>query len=240
MTVAEVNRAQPNRTVAWLVHLYTACGAVVALFAMLAISAERYREAFLWMIVATLIDATDGVLARYARVKEALPAVNGAKLDDIVDYLTFVFVPVLLVYDARLLPQSWGAAVASIVLLSSAYGFVASDAKTDDHFFTGFPSYWNVVALYLYAFGFPQLVNAVVLLLLSALVFVRVGYIYPSRTPALRRVTLALAISWGAMVIAMVLALPRPPRVLMWTSLLFPLYYTAASLALHVRRARTV
>ena len=87
------------------------------------------------------VDATDGLLARKARVKERLPAFDGARLDDVVDYLTFVFLPVLFLYRSGALPDGWGGAVASVVLLSSAYGFAsANDAKTNDHFFTGFPS----------------------------------------------------------------------------------------------------
>ena len=92
------------------------------------------------MFVATLVDATDGVLARRARVKEVLPAVDGARIDDIVDYLTFVFLPMLLLEAAGGLYASAVDPVAAIVLLSSMYGFVAPDAKTSDHFFTGFPS----------------------------------------------------------------------------------------------------
>ncbi len=232
--------AQLNRALAWLVHLYTASGAVAAFFAAAAVVEGRYRAAFLWMFAATAVDATDGVLARLARVKQALPLFDGARLDDIVDYLTFVFVPVLLLSHAGLLPGSWGAAVASVVLLSSAYGFVAADAKTDDHFFTGFPSYWNVVALYLYAFRFGPFVNAAVLLVLSALVFVRIGYIYPSRTPGLRALTLPLSILWAAVLLVIVLSLPEVSRTLLFASLLFPIYYTAASLRLHVRRSRRV
>ncbi len=231
--------AQPNRALAWLVHLYTASGAVMAFLAMAAVLDGRFRTAFLWLVASTLVDASDGVLARLARVKDVLPGFDGARLDDIVDYLTFVFVPVALVHRAGLLPEGWGLAVASIVLLSSAYGFVAPDAKSADHFFTGFPSYWNIVALYLYAFGFGPVTNAVVLLVFSALVFVRIGYIYPTRTTTLRALTLTLAIVWGVSLLVIVLALPQPPRAVVTLSLLFPLYYFVASLALHARRPGT-
>ena len=88
--------------------------------------------------------------------------------------------------------------MASVVLLSSAYGFASTDAKTSDHFFTGFPSYWNIVALYLYVADLSPRVNAMILLVLSALVFVRIGYVYPSRTPVLRGLTVALGVVWGA------------------------------------------
>ena len=96
------------------------------------------------------------------RVKERLPGYDGARLDDIVDYLTYVFVPVLLLWKAGLLPPGWEMEVGTVVLLASAYGFGQTDAKvvTTDHFFTGFPSYWNIVALYLYVLRLPPVVNA--------------------------------------------------------------------------------
>src|SRR5688500_8704120 len=173
----------PNLWAAWLVHIYTASGALCAFFGALAVFSSRYRDAFLLMALATLIDSTDGVLARAAAVKEVLPRFDGARLDDIVDYLTFVFLPALLLYHSGALPREWAPIVVSCMLLSSAYGFASSDAKTDDHFFTGFPSYWNIVALYLHAAKVPPAINAVILVVLSALVFVRIGYVYPSRTP---------------------------------------------------------
>src|SRR5258705_379745 len=116
-------RTGSNVARAWLVHAYTALGALAAFFGTAAVFDGRYRESFLYMIAATTIDATDGLFARSARVKEVLPGFDGARLDDIVDYLTFVFLPILLLYHAGYLPAGWGGAVASVVLLSSAYGF---------------------------------------------------------------------------------------------------------------------
>jgi phosphatidylcholine synthase len=124
------------------------------------------------------------------------------------------------------------------VLLSSAYGFAAGDAKTDDHFFTGFPSYWNIVALYLFAAGMSPSANGLVLLALSAMVFVRIGYVYPSRMPVLRVLTIVLGAVWGVMAIAMILMLPDVPRALLAGSLFYPVYYIVLSFALHSRRVR--
>jgi phosphatidylcholine synthase len=221
---------------AWLVHLYTASGAVAAFLGVLAVFDGRFRDAFLWMAAATFVDATDGWLARQARVKDRIPQIDGGRLDDIVDYLTFVFLPMLLLYRSGVLPPGWGVPVSSVVLLSSAYGFARADAKAADHFFTGFPSYWNVVALYLFVAALPPSVNALVLLAFSALVFVPIGYVYPSRTPALRRLTLGLGVIWGVLVLAMILTLPEVPRLLFLASLIFPFYYFALSLVLHQRR----
>jgi phosphatidylcholine synthase len=225
-----------NLFMAWLVHLYTAAGVLAGFFGMAAVLAGNYRSAFLSMVLAVLIDATDGALARLFRVKERLPGFDGARLDDIVDYVTFVVLPTLLLFVSGALPEGWGALVASVVLISSLYGFVAPDAKTADHFFTGFPSYWNIVALYLHIFDFDPRVNAIVLLVLSAMVFWRIRYVYPSRTPVLRTLTIALGAVWGLIVIAMILLLPTVPAWLVTASLVFPVYYALLSLALNTRR----
>jgi len=221
---------------AWLVHLYTASGALAAFFGTLAVFDADYREALLWMAAATAVDATDGLLARKARVRERLPAFDGARLDDVVDYLTFVFLPVLFLYESGALPDGWGGGIASVVLLSSAYGFAADDAKTTDHFFTGFPSYWNIVALYLHVAALPPAWNAMILLALSALVFWRIGYVYPSRTPTLQALTIGLGVCWGVIAVAMILRVPRVPPPLFALSFVFPVYYAVLSFVLHVRR----
>ena len=243
MSIAQpllTQRRASNLWAAWLVHIYTASGALCAFFGTLAVFSSRYRDAFLLMVLATFLDATDGVLARAAAVKEVLPGFDGARLDDIVDYLTFVFLPALLLYHSGALPSGWGALVASCILLSSAYGFASGDAKTDDHFFTGFPSYWNIVALYLYAAKVPPAINAVILIGLTALVFVRIGYVYPTRTPTLRTLTLVLGSIWALLMIAVIYTLPDVPGALLAASLFFPAYYIVLSLVLQMRRARAL
>jgi phosphatidylcholine synthase len=224
------------RSRAWLVHTYTATGAVLAFLAAWAVVHGNDRLALAAMFAATIVDATDGVLARRARVKEVLPDVDGARIDDIVDYLTFVFVPMLLLEASGGLNQSVEFPVIALVLLSSMYGFVAPDAKSSDHFFTGFPSYWNIVVMYLLLFRVPPAANAVVLVVLSALIFVRIGYVYPSRTPALRSLTLLLGSVWTLLVGAIIWMWPSPPGWIPIASIVFPVYYIVLSLVLHARR----
>ena len=229
-----LNGKRPS--LAWAVHFYTATGAVLAFLATLATFEDRFRAAFVLLIASTFVDATDGLLARWARVKELTPGFDGARLDDIVDYLTFVFVPLLILYRAGHLPEGWGLAVCAAVLLSSGYGFASLDAKTNDYFFTGFPSYWNIVALYIHAARTPPVFNGVLLLVLVALVFVRIGWIYPSRTPVLMGLTNVLAAIWAVMMLAVTYLLPDVPRALVIGSLFFPVYYIVISLWLNARR----
>jgi phosphatidylcholine synthase len=194
-----------------------------------------YRTAFFWLAMQIVVDAVDGVVARAARVSERLPWFDGAKLDDIIDYLTYVFIPALFVWRALLVPAEWTMPVVAAMLLSSAYGFNRDDAKTEDHFFTGFPSYWNIVVFYLLIAGWPKWVNAAVLLVLAVLVFVPIRYIYPSRTPVFRWQVNVLAAIWGVMMATMLWQYPRVSRALFWASLFFPVFYLLLSLALHRR-----
>lgn len=218
------------------VHAYTASGAILAFLGLRAVVAHDYRAAFGAMFAATLVDATDGMLARAVRVKDALPNVDGAKIDDIVDYITFVFLPLFLLDTAGGLPARLALPVVGVVLLSSAYGFAALDAKSADHFFTGFPSYWNIVVFYAMALRWSPGVNAAVLLVLSGLIFVRTGYVYPSRMPVLRTLTAALVAIWAAMLGWIIWRWPSAPHAFVIGSLAFPVYYFVLSAVLHVRR----
>jgi len=224
---------------AWLVHLYTALGAVVGFFALLRIEQADFKSALLLMALAIVIDATDGALARAARVKEVLPWFDGDSLDHLVDYFNYVIVPCLFLLRADLLPAPDALWLAVLPLLASAYGFSRRDAKTADHFFLGFPSYWNVVAFYFYALKTPPWLNAFIILGLSLLIFVPIKYIYPSRSPRFRFQTNALGALWGLVVLYVIVQLPQPSRRLAFASLLFPAYYTALSLWLEYRRVLT-
>jgi phosphatidylcholine synthase len=233
--------SQPSRVelfAAGVVHAYTASGAVLAFIGIRAVFLQNERDAFIAMLVATVIDATDGELARLARVKAVLPTIDGALIDNIVDYLTFVVLPMLLIFQTGGLPAGLGLAITGLVLVTSAFGFAATDAKTPDHFFTGFPSYWNVVVLYLYVFGTPAVFNAIVLVVLSAMIFVRVRYVYPSRTPRLRLLTVTLGWAWAAALALLIWQLPLPSRWLAIVSLAFPVYYTVLSFALNAGAGR--
>lgn len=219
----------------WVAHAYTASGAVIALLATGVTFAHNFRAAFIYLIVATFIDATDGVLARALKVKERLPHYDGARLDDIVDYLTYVFVPVLIVWQAELVPVPFP--VCAAMLLSSAYGFGQADAKvkSTDHFFTGFPSYWNIVVVFLYVWQLAPIVNATILVVLAVLVFVPIRYVYPSRTTTLKVPTLVLGACWAMILTWMVWRLPATDGPWIALSAVFPVYYVALSLWLHSR-----
>lgn len=222
---------------AWLVHAYTASGIVLAFLAARAFIEFDYRTGFFWLLVQVFIDATDGLLARRMRVRERIPWFNGAKLDDITDYLTYVFVPALFVWRGALVPNDWVLPVVAAILIASAYGFNCTDAKTADHFFTGFPSYWNVVTFYLLVARWPSLVNAAILVVFAVLVFVPIRYVYPSRTPAYSVVTNVAGVVWAGLMMLMLFQYPAVSKTVLWVSLGYPLYYFLLSFWLHGRRS---
>jgi phosphatidylcholine synthase len=221
----------------WIAHLYTGLGAVAALLATLAVFDDDYRAAFFWLGVQIFIDSTDGLLARAVRVQQRLPWFDGGLLDNIIDYITYVFVPVVIVLRAGLVPERWGIWIGSAVLLASGFGFSRTDAKVkaDDYFFTGFPSYWNIVALYMYVLRLPRPINGIILIAFVVLVFVPLRYVYPSRTDTLRSVTMLLGFTWAAIVLWMVWRLPDTSGPWTVLSLVFPVYYAALSLWLSLR-----
>jgi len=226
-----LSSAGSDLVLAWLAHLYTASGLLLAFLATIAVFERNYRWAFFWLALQIIVDATDGVFARAVRVSEKIPWFNGAKLDDIVDYLTYVFVPALIVWRGELVPSMWRLFVPTAILIASGYGFNRDDAKTEDHFFTGFPSYWNIVVFYLLAAGWSMVVNGTLLLAFAVLVFVPVRFIYPSRTPAWRVPTNVLGALWGIAMLVMIWQYPTVSRPLFLASFIFPVYYAVLSIA---------
>ncbi len=219
-----------------LVHLYTALGTVVALLIVLA-AVEGEAVTALWLgLVALFIDGTDGMLARRMRVKETIPWFDGARLDDIVDYLTYVFAPVVLLWTTGHLPSGpAGWAVAALPLLASSYQFCRVDAKTSDHFFLGFPSYWNVVAFYAIVLDLTPATLAAIVVICAVLVFVPVRYLYPSRMTSLQGLTLAFTAVWGVTYVVLLLQMPDPAPWLVVLSLSYLVYYVGLSIWLTLR-----
>jgi phosphatidylcholine synthase len=194
----------------WCVHGYTALGLLAAwVIAVLLVegSPGAFRWAFLLMVAATAVDATDGTLARRVRIKEAVPSFDGRRLDDIIDFLTYTFLPLLLVWRAGILPQGFEPWLL-LPLVASIYGFCQVHAKTEDGYFLGFPSLWNVVALYLYALPFGPRTSLLIVVVLAILTFVPSRYLYPSLPGAFNRVMTILAIPWAISLVVIIWNLP--------------------------------
>lgn len=229
------------RARAWAVHLYTASGLLFALLAAIEICVPQPdpRRVFAWLFIAVLIDATDGPFARRYHVKTVLPQIDGRKIDDIVDFLTFTFLPLLLIARMGWVPQP---VLLFVVppMIASVLGFANAGAKDEaGGFFLGFPSYWNIVAVYagIAVPFFGVVPNGIALLVLAVLTVAPIGFIYPNLAP--RKWKLAImggALLWAAMLAAMIWWFPNPPAALVLVSLIYPVFYTVVSVREYARR----
>jgi phosphatidylcholine synthase len=229
-----------QKLLAWLAHLYTAMGLVCA--AGMAVLIVRggdasFRGAFLLMMVATAIDATDGWLARRARVQEVLPGFDGSALDNLIDFHTYSSLPLLLIWRAGVLPGglAW---LLLLPLLASAYGFSQVNVKTDDGFFLGFPSYWNIAAYYLFVLAPPVWVSVALVSTCAVLTFIPTRYIYATRGgPFATLVNVGSAI-WFVSLGVVLFGPEEYRRTVALLSLAYPVMYLALSALVTFTRKR--
>lgn len=236
------NITQPTafrRFLGWCVHAYTGLGLILA--AMIAVllfrgGPDAFRMAMLLMFTATIVDATDGTFARMVRIKEVVPSFDGRRLDDLIDFQTYTCLPLLLIWRANLLPPGQEAWLL-FALAASAYGFCQVNIKTDDGYFLGFPSLWNLVAMYLYVLPIGTWTALAVVILLAVMTFVPSKYLYPSQPGRLNVAATVLGSIWGVMVAWLLWSLPAgiSPRQdpslvrLAAASLFYPVLYMGVS-----------
>ena len=231
------HRSSPSRSrviLCWCLHLYTALGLPINLLALSFLTQGDAKTFFVLNMFAVIIDATDGTLARYLKVKEVIPHFDGAKLDDLIDYLTFSFLPIVALAYLELVPWSWWPLLGAM-LIASAYGFCQESAKTEDSF-VGFPSYWNLVVVHIYLLAFPLWLIMGLLIFLSVLTFVPVHFVYPTRNQTLMKTTIVGGVIYT---LTLLFSVFPPFEEFTWwgarLSLLYPIYYTILSIFHHRR-----
>ena len=185
-----------RRLGAWAVHAFTASGVVWGLLALLAAVSGDAVACLAWLGVALVVDGVDGTLARKASVKEVLPWIDGSILDLVIDYLTYVVVPAVFIYNFALMPEGLTVIGAGWVMTTSLYCFANIGMKSGDNYFVGFPAIWNVVALYLWILGLEPWINAAIVLALGILTFTRVKFLHPFRVRKLMALNLGMSTVW--------------------------------------------
>ena len=222
-----------RRTMGWAVHLYTSLGLPINLFSLWALTEGDGRLFFCLNLLAVLIDATDGFLARKLDIKSLIPEFNGSKLDDLIDYLTFTFLPVAALPYHNLMPPEYSWCLA-LILISSAYGFCQTQAKTEEAF-VGFPSYWNLVVYYFYLLQPPLWLTMTFILLFSLMTFIPIHFIYPTRTKMWMKLTLLGSVLYVLTLIYSVFGIEEQRLLAGYLSLIYVGYYWVASLIHHLR-----
>lgn len=195
----EANQSPPpltDRYQAMLAHIFTASGAIVGFLALERAFARDFQMMFGWLFIAFVIDGVDGTIARRVGVREKLPHIDGNILDSVIDFLTYVIVPVSAIWTAQIMPQPAALFAIAIILMCSAVYFSDQRMKTRDFWFRGFPALWQVVLFYLLAFGITGWWALVLLTFCCAGMFVPIVFVHPVRVNQLRVINFALMLVW--------------------------------------------
>ncbi|UER67440.1 CDP-alcohol phosphatidyltransferase family protein [Borrelia sp. BU AG58] len=199
-----------NLLLAWTIHILTASGLIVGLCSIIAIVNENYSLLLRLTVIGLLIDGIDGTLARKLKVKELIPTIDGALLDNIVDYINYAFVPTVFLYNGAFLKNEHKIVACIGVLLASAYQFSRTDAKTSDDFFRGFPSLWNLLIIFNLIFDIGQTVNFTIIVMCTTLSFAPIKFVYPSKTKEFRLLTITLTVLTSfAFILTIFMKLPK-------------------------------
>ncbi len=184
------------RTRALSVHLLTATGAVFAMFSLLAAVEANWSWMFLWLLAALIVDGIDGPLARRWDVTLHAARFDGVLLDLIIDYLTYVFIPIYALYASGLVPGWAGWGILVVVPFASALYFCDTRMKTPDASFEGFPGCWNMVALVVFILEPNPWITLVVSTALATAMFLPLRFVHPVRTVRWRPLTLGVTTLW--------------------------------------------
>lgn len=228
------NRMTTTSLRAFSVHLLTATGAVFAMLALLAAVDGAWSRMFLWLVVAFAVDGIDGPLARKYDVRTHAPHIDGATLDLIIDYLTYVFIPAYALFQSGILPGVWAWVALLGITFSSGLYFAGSWMKTGDNSFLGFPGCWNMVVLVLFALTPSTGVIMALITVLAAAMFAPLKFIHPVRTVRWRTLSLSVAVLWTAFAAWAALAHFEPGAFAQAGIIVTSLYLLGAGLAQQV------
>ena len=189
---------------AFSVHIFTACGAGVALLAMVAAVSHDWALMFGWLGVALLIDGLDGPLARAVDTKQSAPRWSGDVLDLVVDFTTYVFVPAYAIMAADLMPREWALPAGFVIAVTAALYFADGNMKSDDNHFIGFPAVWNLIAFYLLLLRPTAWVTILTIAAFAIMTFLPIKFVHPIRVRRLRWLTLAALALWAVLALVAV------------------------------------
>ncbi|MFH4355551.1 MAG: CDP-alcohol phosphatidyltransferase family protein [Neisseriaceae bacterium] len=193
---------------AWTAHLFTALGIVACALAMLALFQNEPSLCLFWLIIAYIIDGLDGTLARAVNV-EILTNYDGFIMDSIIDYTSYVFIPVFIIYFYVDYPSGLKILSVALILISSMYFFFKNNMKTHDYYFNGIPTMWQMIAVYMYILSFNMpWVNFLLTILFCVLQNVDFNFVHPFRVKRLRKLTITVTVIWTVTTLIMMFSEP--------------------------------
>lgn len=229
---------------AWCVHVFTAFSAFFGLLALAAIYQHHYIAALWYMSAAFVVDNIDGTLARFFKVTEYAPKIDGPLLDNIIDFFTYSMIPAFFVLASNLVAAPHRIFCAALICFASCYQFTQRDAKTADHFFKGFPSYWNILVFYAYLWGWPHVATLSAIIICFIGSFIPIKYLYPSRMEYLSTqktyvyLMLLATILWAACAVGILAIYPQQNSIINGYTIAYIVLYFMLSLYRTVKPLR--
>jgi phosphatidylcholine synthase len=215
---------------AFAIHALTACGAALALMALIFATGGHWEAMFLSLGLALIVDGIDGPLAREFRVAEVLPRWSGDTLDLVVDFVTYVFVPAYAIAASGLMPDALAIPAGIIVVICGALYFADRAMKTDDNYFRGFPALWNFAAFYLYVLEPSPWLSFALIVVLAILSFTPIKFVHPLRVKRLRPLNIGLLATWALLAGDAIVTQLTPGPYVTWPLVAIALYFFAAGL----------
>ena len=212
---------------AFAVHVLTASGAALAFVALILATGGQWSAMFVCLGLALIVDGIDGPLARTFKVAEVLPRWSGETLDIVVDFVTYVFVPVYAIAGSGLLPPALALPAGIVVVITGAIYFADRNMKTADNFFRGFPVLWNLAAFYIDLLQPEEGLTATIVALLAILTFAPIRFLHPLRVQRLRAVNVVLLLLWAALAVIAVVDDLSPGPYVTWGLSLIAVYFFA-------------
>lgn len=186
-------------TGAFMLHILTASGAVLAFLALWEAVHGAWGSMFMWLGIALFVDAIDGPIARRIKIAEILPRWSGEILDLVVDFVTYVFVPAYAIAASGFLPHGMELLAGGGIVFTSAIYFADKEMKLRDNYFKGFPAIWNAAAFYLFLTAPPAWIAMAAIAGLVMLTFLPVPFIHPLRVKRMRTFNLCLLVLWSVL-----------------------------------------
>jgi len=208
----------------------TACGAALALMALIFATGGHWEAMFFCLGLALIVDGVDGPLAREFKVAQMLPRWSGDTLDLVVDFTTYVFVPGYAIAASGLMPEFFAIPAGMLVVITGAIYFADRKMKTEDNYFRGFPAVWNLAAFYLYVLQPPAWIAAAGVVVLAALTFLPVRFVHPLRVKQWRWLNVALLALWALLALMTVVTGLQPGPIVTLPLCAIALYFLIAGL----------
>jgi len=225
--VPNTETSQSQRRTGFSIHVLTASGALAGLVALQSVIDGHIRAALLWLIVCQILDGIDGPIARKFDVSLHAPHIDGHVLDLVIDYVTCVVVPTVLLIRMDVVEPRVTMTISGLILITSALWFARTDQETEDVWFNGFPAMWNIVIPTFILLGTSQRYAAMICIVFCIAQLTMVKFPHLVRVQALRPATYTATVIYFGAFILLSARYPDGPQWAQNIILVCPIYLVA-------------